>query len=103
MRLASLDPLWVPIGGGQKRGFIFRCPHCKEKWLLCKTVFADLDEQEMIFQNRRIQAPDFIPVADRAVWHIIGDFLDMQVSPSIDASASGHWHGWIRNGEIVNC
>ena len=26
---------------------------------------------------------------------------DMTVTPSIDASKSGHWHGHITNGEIV--
>ena len=28
------------------------------------------------------------------------DFSTMSVTPSIDASASGHWHGFITNGEI---
>ena len=25
---------------------------------------------------------------------------DLTVTPSIDASASGHWHGFITNGEV---
>jgi len=29
------------------------------------------------------------------------DFLTMSITPSIDASASGHWHGYITNGNIV--
>lgn len=34
-------------------------------------------------------------------WNMIGeDFATMSVTPSIDASASGHWHGFITNGEI---
>ncbi len=27
-------------------------------------------------------------------------FETMTITPSIDASASGHWHGFITNGEI---
>jgi len=29
-----------------------------------------------------------------------GDFNTLTVTPSIDASASGNWHGHITNGEI---
>jgi hypothetical protein len=35
-------------------------------------------------------------------WTIQGtDFETMTVTPSIDASGAGHWHGFIRSGEIV--
>lgn len=35
-------------------------------------------------------------------WQYAGDdFTTMSVTPSIDASASGDWHGHITNGEIV--
>jgi hypothetical protein len=29
------------------------------------------------------------------------DFNTISVTPSIDASAAGHWHGHITNGEIT--
>jgi hypothetical protein len=29
------------------------------------------------------------------------DFETMTVTPSIDASAAGHWHGYLAAGEIV--
>jgi hypothetical protein len=28
------------------------------------------------------------------------DFASMSITPSIDASRSGHWHGFVTNGEI---
>ncbi len=28
------------------------------------------------------------------------DFNTMSITPSIDASASGHWHGFVTNGDI---
>ncbi len=29
------------------------------------------------------------------------DFATMTVTPSLDASAAGHWHGHVTSGEIV--
>jgi hypothetical protein len=44
---------------------------------------------------------DFVPMRDEAIWQMTTwDFRHMTVTPSIDASASGHWHGFITNGEI---
>ena len=35
------------------------------------------------------------------LWHMSGnDFSDMSITPSIDASISGHWHGFITGGEV---
>lgn len=36
------------------------------------------------------------------IWNLQGqeDFETLTLTPSIDASASGHWHGYIRNGQI---
>lgn len=33
-------------------------------------------------------------------WQREGTFEDMTITPSIDASAARHWHGFITNGEI---
>jgi hypothetical protein len=39
---------------------------------------------------------------DSCAWNIIGrDFATMHVTPSLNAEASGHWHGHITGGEIV--
>jgi hypothetical protein len=42
-----------------------------------------------------------VPCRDDMAWVISSqDFATMSVTPSLDASASGHWHGFITNGEI---
>jgi len=44
---------------------------------------------------------DFVPMKSDACWTMSSNTFDaMTVTPSIDASASGHWHGFITNGEI---
>lgn len=51
-----------------------------------------------------------VPSKPEASWLISGSvpanpnaafIADLSVTPSIDASAAGHWHGYITNGEIV--
>lgn len=34
-------------------------------------------------------------------WSIQGEFENLTVTPSLDGSAGGNWHGLITNGEIV--
>jgi hypothetical protein len=42
-----------------------------------------------------------VPMKEDVAWNIGGrDFESMSITPSIDASASGHWHGHVTNGEI---
>jgi hypothetical protein len=39
---------------------------------------------------------------ETCAWTISGeDFDTLTVTPSIDASASGHWHGFLTAGQIV--
>lgn len=39
---------------------------------------------------------------ERHVWKREGDaFETLTLTPSIDASAHGHWHGFITNGEVT--
>lgn len=36
-------------------------------------------------------------------WSVTGTLENLTVHPSIDAKTPPcHWHGWIRNGEMVN-
>lgn len=35
------------------------------------------------------------------VWQEAHDFARISVTPSLDASAAGHWHGFITAGAIV--
>lgn len=100
MKLTELEPVWIPLGGASRThgGFTFKCPCCRKVWLICKLIYADLDEQEMVMEGRGVTPPNFVPAREHEIWNIEGDFPDLNVSPSIDASASGHWHGRIENG-----
>lgn len=41
-----------------------------------------------------------VPPKPSTVWEVAGVFpISTSVTPSIDASASGHWHGFITDGE----
>lgn len=101
MRLTELEPHWLILGGvGRTRGgFTFRCPHCREKWLLVKLIPARVDEQELIASRVGISSTDLLPAPADAVWNIEGDFPDLNVDPFI--AAEGHWHGKIIDGELV--
>lgn len=56
----------------------------------------------VMFRNPVDGGPPF-PEAAR-LWERTGeDFDDLTLSPSVDASVLGHWHGFIRNGMVVSC
>ena len=103
MKLTDLEPKWV-----SPDVFTFLCPHCRTEHLLCKKIALSFKEQAKLingYLNRTPEEEDdwpinFVPMKDSACWSVTGDFDVMTVTPSIDASASGHWHGFITNGEI---
>lgn len=44
---------------------------------------------------------DIVSCQPKFAWTRVGDdFATMSCTPSVDASASGHWHGFITNGEV---
>lgn len=44
---------------------------------------------------------DVVSCKKSIAWGRTGDDLcSISITPSIDASASGHWHGFVTNGEI---
>ena len=111
MRLTELQPRWV-----HPNMFVFLCPHCRAVLLSCKNAEMSDKYQRHLFEeifgedwNERVIGcnPSFC-------WSIQGpglivnnyqsgiDMNRVSVTPSIDASPSGHWHGHITNGEIVN-
>lgn len=60
-----------------------------KQWALFEKVFGD-------DWNERI-----VPMHPEFAWNITGTMMDnCTVTPSIDASASGHWHGFITNGDV---
>lgn len=99
MKLVELSPRWIY----KRKIFAFRCPCCRERWLTCKRVVMSVDEQLTILDATEQEFPGiYTPCKEDQTWRFTDhDFNHITVSPSIDASASGHWHGWITNGSIV--
>lgn len=100
MRLTELEPQWL-----SENLFVFRCPHCREIWISCKNIAMIYSKQTELFRKADLDphGPYYavVPMREETAWNISSkDFQTMSVTPSIDASASGHWHGHITNGEI---
>jgi hypothetical protein len=108
MRLTELNPRWLvdssvlhlgyepPLtvnfdimipGIRYGMGITFDCPHCRTQRLAI--AFANP-------MDGGAKGEHFARHWQRAGIH----FETLSVTPSIDASATGHWHGWITDGEI---
>ncbi len=114
MKLTELDPRWLVVDG-KRLGMVFKCPHCQKDWLSCffvpmphiagqdlhdcqyalfATVLPDVDTHEIV-PCRRGFAWSSTPPPDQAT------FENISITPSLDASASGHWHGHVTDGAIA--
>lgn len=96
MKLTDLSPEWLTPDL-----FIFKNPTGGEHWLSCPRVRMEHGEQHDLFEEKY---PDRVIVGANPdhLWKYEGsDFATMTVTPSIDASKSGNWHGFITNGEIT--
>lgn len=113
MKLVDLDPRWFSFGSKEKAGFVFRCPHCTDAspredvgatFILCKSIkMAVIEDQcaAIAEQHPDIDVCEMVPASEEVCWNIAGDdFNTLTVTPSLDALAAGHWHGFITNGEI---
>lgn len=101
MKLADLSPRWVAHEGNDKAALIFKCPHCQEIWLTCTFQPIKISHQmEMFLPEGQMSGGQVVPSKQDFAWGRSGDdFASLSVTPSVDASASGHWHGFITNGE----
>lgn len=97
MRLVDLEPRWFTLDGQTRVGLTFDCPHCRTQRL--GVVFHHHGREAI--ENEAILARHGATDSNH-IWDLIGadDFATLTLSPSIDASASGHWHGFIQNGDI---
>lgn len=102
MKLTELEPRWamdadIVIGDRvvhdedrHGMGVTFLCPHCRSTRL------------GVFFRNPvdgKLPSDDYDALH---LWQRTGDtFETLTLSPSVDASAHGHWHGFIKNGEIA--
>lgn len=97
MKLTELDPHWYTVEGanGAAVGISFDCPHCRTQRL--GVAFHHKGHEMM--EDSVIHAAS--PLT-KHIWDIAGDSFDnLTLSPSVDASAFGHWHGFIKKGEIT--
>lgn len=100
MKLTELDPHWYELGDGVVHGLSFDCPHCPigERHKHRLGIAFHHSGKEAI-EDGVIHA--LSPSTDH-IWNIAGDtFENLSMTPSIDASSFGHWHGFITNGEIT--
>lgn len=115
MKLTELEPRWFSVGGTTGiAGISFQCPHCvglpagdpKKSRLGVRIAHA----APHVISIPGDQSITHTPTNEQ-VWQITGDapsfdgeihggFDTVSLTPSVDASKSGHWHGWITNGEI---
>src|SRR5690348_10028222 len=98
MKLTELDPRWFVLEeNGTRVGLTFLCPHCRETYL--GVAFHHKGHEAMEDSYIRAHYPND---KEKYIWTLDSndDFNTLTLNPSIDASSSGHWHGFIQNGEI---
>lgn len=128
MKLLDLKPKWIRIDG-EVVGLIFLCPRCTARkgscikrhdgstapvptWLTCTfKALGQWDQRELIAQTIEENPQDFIETKTQAhdvvgckqlAWGRTSKMFEtITITPSLDASPAGHWHGHIQNGEIV--
>jgi hypothetical protein len=99
VKLTELEPRYfVRHEGGQPVGITFDCPHCPGSG---PRLAIALHMDGTNFDPDPDNPQQF--ETDDTIWTIAaGDSFDnLSLTPSVDASKSGHWHGFITNGEIV--
>lgn len=100
MKFTELEPRWVSAGDSAAPiGISFICPHCYTAKNIKPTRLA------VYFDNKINEIYASTPLSSVAkplpIWKKTGDdFENISLSPSVDASSLGHWHGFITNGEI---
>jgi hypothetical protein len=100
VRLNDLFPRWI-----HPNVFMFLCPHCGDIFLTCKNVPMDHNTQWALFDAlyERYPGIEIVGCREAMAWSFPtgADFETISVTPSLDASAAGHWHGFITAGAIV--
>ena len=107
MRLTELSPRWL-----SPDVFTFLCPHCCKVLLTCKRVTMGHKAQCLLWREILDWDSEYDEIEWGSVTVILckaecawtmssSDFETMTVTPSLDASGSGHWHGFLTAGEIV--
>lgn len=93
MKLTELNPRWFVFATGEPiLGLSFDCPHCRKERLGVSFHHKGFE----LMEDKIIRAH-----SDQHIWEMTGStFEDLTLSPSVDASKFGHWHGFIIAGEV---
>lgn len=95
MKLTDFSPEWIHQRGKRVVGVRFQCPCCRNTQIC------------ILFLNPPDGGPQQ-PNDDQFVGNNWGNrwarsgltFDDLSLSPSVDASSTGHWHGHLIDGEL---
>lgn len=101
MRLTELNPKWIALKeGGDVVGITFMCPHCREVHV--GAWFAEpMDMDGVTGIDPEIET-FFGKHPEDKRWNRTGDTYEtLTLTPSIDTSAHGHWHGFLTGGAIT--
>lgn len=107
MRLIDLDPHWVVDVVGKRIGFTFVSPANARMRQSCFPNPPPRRTQWKIWDVMYADDPSIVQGCNpNALWTIAGgieaaSFDTLTVTPSIDGSLGGLWHGYITNGAIV--
>lgn len=83
-----------------KNVLAFLCPHCRKVFLTCKNIQLSMSEQYDLYNAKLGEL--WIPCRSEFAWQFSSeDLATISITPSIDASSSGHWHGNVTNGRIA--
>lgn len=99
MRLIELKPRWI-----HPNLMSFLCPHCRANILTVKDIVMHNKEQRELYES--VYGDDWnkvvVPCSHETIWTFsTRDFETMSITPSIDASPAGCWHGYVMNGAIT--
>lgn len=107
MLLTDLEPQWL-LKDGVRVGFIFKSPANPKFWQSCFLEPGQRRDQWALFaavvgRENCHQVQGCKPTARWSITPPIAeaDFASLSVTPSLDGSPGGLWHGFITNGEIV--
>lgn len=115
MKLTELDPRWL-LKDGRRIGFTFITPKQRvrsdgtvDPRVERQSCFAEqtpMRTQFALFDDLYSEYEIVQPCRQDFAWTIAGgiesaDFATITVTPSLDGSAGGLWHGNITHGEIV--
>lgn len=96
VKLTDLNPHWFVLeDGGPVVGLTFDCPHCQKTRLAVAFhhhARAALEDQYILAHSPSTQHIWDTPLPGET-------FETLTLRPSIDASRTGHWHGFITDGE----